>query len=151
MATNLCSPAGDGGAASWCRESEEGQLLASDRSGQAAAFAELCRAYTKKILGVAYRITKNHEDAEDAVQDSFLRAFLHMEHFEGRSSFSTWLTRIAINSALMILRRSAIPPKFPWRILGISGPLAGVSKSRTAVRIRKSNTWRKSASDLCEG
>jgi len=67
MATNLCSPAGEGGAANWCRESEEGQLLASARSGQAAAFAELCRAYAKKILRVAYRITKNHEDAEDAV------------------------------------------------------------------------------------
>jgi len=113
MATNLWSPAGDGGAASWCRESEEGQLLASDRSGQAAAFAELCRAYAKKILRVAYRITKNHEDAEDAVQDSFLRAFLHMEHFEGRSSFSTWLTRIAINSALMILRRRRNSSEIP--------------------------------------
>src|SRR5215469_4955280 len=113
MATNLCSPAGDGGAASWCRESEEGQPLASDRSGQAAAFAALCRAYAKKILRVAYRITKNHEDAEDAVQDSFLRAFLHMEHFEGRSSFSTWLTRIAINSALMILRRRRNSSEIP--------------------------------------
>ncbi len=104
MATNPFGPTGDGGA-SWCRESEEGQLLASAWSGQAAAFAELCRAYGKKILRAAYRITKNQEDAEDAVQDSLLRAFLHMEHFEGRSSFSTWLTKIAINSALMILRR----------------------------------------------
>lgn len=51
------------------------------------------------------RITRNREDAEDAVQDSFLQAFVHLDNFDGRSTFSTWLTRIAINSALMILRR----------------------------------------------
>src|SRR5215470_2948118 len=113
MATNLLSPTGDGGGASRCREPEEAQVLASAKSGQEAAFAELCRASAKKILRVAYRITKNHEDAEDAVQDSFLRAFLHMEHFEGRSSFSTWLTRIAINSALMILRRRRNSSEIP--------------------------------------
>ena len=113
MATNLFSPTDDGGAASRCREPEEGQLLALAKSGQAAAFAELCRAYAKKILRAAYRITKNQEDAEDAVQDSLLKAFLHMEHFEGRSSFSTWLTRIAINSALMILRRRRNSSEIP--------------------------------------
>jgi RNA polymerase sigma-70 factor, ECF subfamily len=113
MATNLFSPTGDGGGASRCREPEEGQLLALAKSGQAAAFAELCRAYAKKILRAAYRITKNQEDAEDAVQDSFLKAFLHLEHFEGRSSFSTWLTRITINSALMILRRRRNSSEIP--------------------------------------
>ena len=113
MATNLFSPTDDGGAASRCREPEEGQLLASSKSVQAAAFAELCRAYAKKILRAAYRITKNQEDAEDAVQDSLLKVFLHMEHFEGRSSFSTWLTRIAINSALMILRRRRNSSEIP--------------------------------------
>ena len=105
MATNLFSPAGHKGAESGCREPEEGQLLASAKSGQAAAFAEFCQSYATKILRTAYRITKNKEDAEDAVQDSFLKAFLHIEQFEGRSSLSTWLTKIAINSALMILRR----------------------------------------------
>jgi RNA polymerase sigma-70 factor (ECF subfamily) len=105
MATNVFSAAGDGGAESCCREPEEGQLLASAKSGQSAAFAELCQSYAKKILRTTYRITKNQEDAEDAVQDSFLKAFLHIEHFEGRSSFSTWLTSIAINSAFMILRK----------------------------------------------
>jgi RNA polymerase sigma factor (sigma-70 family) len=52
-----------------------------------------------------HRITRNREDAEDAVQDSLLRAFLHLKSFDGRSTFSTWLTRIGINSALMILRK----------------------------------------------
>jgi hypothetical protein len=64
MATNLFSPTGDGGAASRCREPEEGQLLASAKSGQAAAFAELCQPHAEKTT---YRITKNREDAEDAV------------------------------------------------------------------------------------
>jgi RNA polymerase sigma-70 factor (ECF subfamily) len=52
------------------------------------------------------RITRNREDAEDALQDSFLSAFVHLRDFDGRSSFSTWLTRIAINSALMKLRKN---------------------------------------------
>ena len=97
--------AAEDAAASWCREPEEGQLLASAKSGQAAAFAELCQPHAEKILRATYRITKNREDAEDAVQDSFLKALLHIEHFAGRSSFSTWLTSIVINSALMILRK----------------------------------------------
>jgi RNA polymerase sigma-70 factor (ECF subfamily) len=54
---------------------------------------------------VAYRITQNREDAEDAMQDAFLQAFAHFEDFDGRATFATWLTRIAINSSLMILRK----------------------------------------------
>jgi len=84
MATNLFSPAGNRGVESWCREPEDGQLLASAKSGQAAAFAELCQPHAEKILCATYRITKNREDTEDAVQDSFLKALLHIEHFEER-------------------------------------------------------------------
>jgi RNA polymerase sigma-70 factor (ECF subfamily) len=84
MATNLFSPAGDTGVENWCREPVDGQLLASAKRGQAAAFAELCRSDAEKILRTTYRITKNQEDAEDAVQNSFLKAFLHIEHFEER-------------------------------------------------------------------
>ncbi|MGD0137023.1 MAG: sigma-70 family RNA polymerase sigma factor, partial [Bryobacteraceae bacterium] len=61
--------------------------------------------HKRRLLRNTYRITRNHEDAEDALQDSFLRAFLHINRFDGRSAFSTWLTRIAINSALMIIRK----------------------------------------------
>jgi RNA polymerase sigma-70 factor (ECF subfamily) len=68
-------------------------------------FEEVCRTHTKKIFQVIYRITKNREDAEDALQDSLLQAFLHLDKFDGRSAFSTWLTRIGINSALMLLRK----------------------------------------------
>jgi RNA polymerase sigma-70 factor (ECF subfamily) len=70
-----------------------------------AAIEEIWRTHAKKILRITQRITNNREDAEDALQDSFLRAHVHLHDFDGRSSIGTWLTRIAINSALMILRK----------------------------------------------
>jgi len=68
-------------------------------------FDELAAPHAKRIFHAAYRITRNRQDAEDAVQDALLQAFVHLEHFDGRSTFATWLTRIAINSSLMILRK----------------------------------------------
>jgi RNA polymerase sigma factor (sigma-70 family) len=76
-----------------------------------AALEELWRIHAKNILRVTQRITNNREDAEDALQDSFLRAHAHLQSFDGRSSFATWFTRIAINSALMVLRKRARGPK----------------------------------------
>jgi RNA polymerase sigma-70 factor (ECF subfamily) len=70
-----------------------------------AALEEIWRTHSKQILRVTQRITNNREDAEDALQDSFLRAHVHLHDFDGRSSIVTWLTRIAINSALLILRK----------------------------------------------
>jgi len=67
----------------WSEES----LVAAARSGQRAAFGELCERNAKKIFRVARRITRNREDAEDAVQDSFLNAFVHLTDFDGRSRF----------------------------------------------------------------
>jgi RNA polymerase sigma factor (sigma-70 family) len=83
----------------------EESLVVDARGGHSAAFGELCRRHAKAIFRVTHRITRNREDAVDALQDSFLKAFIHLKDFDGRSSFSTWLTRIAINSALMILRK----------------------------------------------
>jgi RNA polymerase sigma-70 factor, ECF subfamily len=85
--------------------SSEFHLIAAAKNGHAAAFDVLCHPHTKRLFRRTYSITRNREDAEDALQDSFLRAFVHIHKFDGRSSFSTWLTRIAINSALMILRK----------------------------------------------
>jgi RNA polymerase sigma factor (sigma-70 family) len=68
---------------------------------------ETWRAHATQILRVTQRITNNREDAEDALQDSFLRAHVHLHDFDGRSSIGTWLTRITINSALVILRKRA--------------------------------------------
>ena len=83
----------------------EASLLATAKRGETAALDTLYRAHAEKLFRTVHRITRNREDAEDAVQDSLLRAFLHLKSFDGRSTFSTWLTRIGINSALMILRK----------------------------------------------
>jgi RNA polymerase sigma factor (sigma-70 family) len=88
-----------------CEKLDESGLVAAAKYGQTAAFDILCERLSPKILRSLYRITRNREDAEDALQDSFLRAFVHLAEFDGRSAFSTWLTRIAINSALMVLRK----------------------------------------------
>ena len=87
------------------REMSDQLLVSAAKSGDRSAFVELCGRHSKKILPTIYRITKNREDAEDVLQDSLLKAFVHLKSFEGRSSFSSWLTRIAINSALMALRK----------------------------------------------
>jgi len=72
---------------------------------QKLRFDELCQPHLKRVFQITFRITRNREDAEDAMQDGLLQAYLHMGDFDGRSSFATWLTRIAINSALMTLRK----------------------------------------------
>ena len=83
----------------------EASLLTAAKNGETAALDTLYRTHAAKLFRTVHRITRNREDAEDAVQDSLLRAFLHLESFDGRSTFSTWLTRIGVNSALMILRK----------------------------------------------
>jgi RNA polymerase sigma-70 factor (ECF subfamily) len=80
-------------------------LVAAARSGSSAAFAELREIYAKRVYRKLLTMTRNREDAEDALQDAFLRAYLALHTFEERSSFYTWITTIAINSALMILRK----------------------------------------------
>jgi RNA polymerase sigma-70 factor (ECF subfamily) len=69
------------------------------------SFDELTAPHVRKISRVVHRITRNREDAEDAMQDALLQALVHFQDFDGRSAFATWLTRIAINSSLMILRK----------------------------------------------
>jgi RNA polymerase sigma-70 factor (ECF subfamily) len=80
-------------------------LVSMAKSGDANAFVELSKRHAGKVFQAAYRITRNRQDAEDALQDSLLKAFMHVKDFQERSSFSTWLTRIAMNSALMMLRK----------------------------------------------
>lgn len=80
-------------------------LVVRAKAGDTAAFVELGERHSTKVRRTVYRITRNWEDAEDALQESLLKAFRHLNGFENRSSFSSWLTRIAINSALMTLRK----------------------------------------------
>jgi RNA polymerase sigma-70 factor (ECF subfamily) len=89
----------------------EESLVTSAKAGMHLAYAELCRRHSIKTLHVVQRITRNKEDAEDALQESLLKAFTHLNAFDEKSKFSTWLTRIAINSALMILRKRRSHPE----------------------------------------
>ena len=83
----------------------ERTLVVAAKNGDDQAFETLFKRYQRKTLAVVLRYTRVLEDAEDIVQQSFYKAFLHLCQFQGESSFSTWLTRIAINEALMFLRR----------------------------------------------
>jgi RNA polymerase sigma factor (sigma-70 family) len=83
----------------------DGSLVLAARNEHSTAFATLSDQYKEQLFRAAHRITRTREDAEDAVQDTLLRAFVHLGDFEGRSNFGTWLTSITINSALMILRK----------------------------------------------
>jgi RNA polymerase sigma-70 factor (ECF subfamily) len=84
---------------------EDMALVAAAKHGNREAFEILVQRHQRRILAIALRFTRIREDAEDIVQQSFQKAFIHLHKFEGMSSFSTWLTRIAINEALMLLRR----------------------------------------------
>src|SRR5258707_13359552 len=83
----------------------DGALVAATKRGDAQAFEELVLRHRQKVVAVAQRITNNRDDAEDVAQESFHKAFLHLEAFQEKSRFSTWLTRIAMNEAFMLLRR----------------------------------------------
>jgi RNA polymerase sigma-70 factor (ECF subfamily) len=100
------SPQSDAAAVSGLRAWSEKQLIAAAKGGERSPFGELCERYMKQVFGVTRRIMPNREDAEDAAQECFLNAFVHLKDFDGRSQFATWLTRIAINAALMKLRKN---------------------------------------------
>jgi RNA polymerase sigma-70 factor (ECF subfamily) len=84
---------------------DETTLVAQSRQGDTRAFGELVRRYEGKIFRLAQHITQNREDAEDVLQETFLKAYEHLDQFQGNSKFYTWIVRIAVNQALMKLRR----------------------------------------------
>lgn len=84
---------------------DEPQLVLAARAGNIEAFETLVERYERKIFRLTQNITQNREDAEDAMQESFLKAFEHLNEFQGNSRFYTWLVRIAVNQALMKLRK----------------------------------------------
>src|ERR1700736_390542 len=106
MMSTFFSARSDAAAVSDLRAWSEEQLIAAAKSGRRASFGELCERHMKQVSYVTHRITRNREDAEDAAQECFLSAFVHLKDFDGRSQFATWLTRIAINAALMKLRKN---------------------------------------------
>jgi RNA polymerase sigma-70 factor (ECF subfamily) len=92
-------------------------LIELVRSGDHNAFSELMGRYDSRIRRTAYAILKNREDVDDAMQETYLRVFRKVHTFEGTSAFSTWLTRIAINTSLMRLRQKRARPAFSFEDL----------------------------------
>src|SRR5450432_419617 len=84
---------------------DEGSLVAAAKGGDISAFETLVGRYERKIFRLAQNITQNKEDAEDVMQEAFLKSYQHLEEFQGNSRFYTWLVRIAVNQALMKLRK----------------------------------------------
>jgi len=81
------------------------ELVQAARKGDMAAFEKLIKLYDRKVFRIAQNITHHAEDAEDVVQEAFLKAYKNLDRFEGNSKFYTWLVRIAVNEALMKLRK----------------------------------------------
>ena len=90
---------------------DERLLVAQAKAGRTSAFGELYERHRQKIYRTSLRILRNQEDAEDSAQRSFQRAFTNLSRFREDSAFSTWVTRIAINEALMLLRRRRANPQ----------------------------------------
>jgi RNA polymerase sigma-70 factor, ECF subfamily len=88
------------------REGSDSTLIAATKNGESQAFEFLVKRHEARTFSLAFRITRNREDAQDVVQQSFHKAFMHLDRFRGKSSFSTWLTRIVINEGLMCLRKA---------------------------------------------
>ena len=84
---------------------DESVLVAQAREGDTTAFGELVRRYEGKIFRLAQHVTQNREDAEDVLQETFMKAYEHLDQFKGDSKFYTWIVRIAVNQALMKLRK----------------------------------------------
>src|SRR6201998_3332102 len=84
---------------------DDATLGVQARDGDARAFSELVKRYEGKVFRLAQHITQNREDAEDVLQETFLKAYEHLDQFQGNSKFYTWIVRIAVNQALMKLRR----------------------------------------------
>jgi RNA polymerase sigma-70 factor (ECF subfamily) len=86
-------------------------IVLAAQAGSASAFAELYSTYSRRLFQTIISITRNPHDAEEALQETFLRAYLAIKTFEGKSQIYTWLTRIAVNSALMVLRKQRMRPE----------------------------------------
>src|SRR6202162_3558048 len=80
-------------------------LVHACKNGDVAAFEQLVKRYDRKLLRIAQHVTHNREDAQDAVQEAFLKAFQNLGKFREDSQFSTWLIRITVNQSLMKLRK----------------------------------------------
>src|SRR5207245_9273555 len=88
--------------------SDDLELVHASKEGDVAAFEQLVKRYDRKLLRIAQHVTHNREDAQDAVQEAFLKAFQNLSQFREDSKFSTWLIRITLNQSLMKLRKQHV-------------------------------------------
>jgi RNA polymerase sigma-70 factor, ECF subfamily len=132
-------------------------LVAAAKLGDHQAFLALWTRHTRTVLKTTYRITGNREDAEDAIQDVWMKAHLHLGTFDGRAQFATWLTRIAINTSLMILRRRRVRPETPmdigdgdtwqhWEVANQAKSAEALYRARRSRAVRESNSPSKATS-----
>jgi RNA polymerase sigma-70 factor (ECF subfamily) len=106
---------------------DDSSLVEAAKQGDRVALEILVERHERAIFFRALRVTGNQQDAEDVVQQTFQKAFVHLSDFEGRSSFGTWLTRIALNEALMLRRKC-----WKWREVSMEQPSAGEESSGIA-------------------
>ena len=107
---------------------DEAALVSAAKGGDTGAFEELVNRYERKIFRLGMNITQNREDAEDVMQDAFLKSYQHLDRFQGDSRFYTWLVRIAVNEALMKLRK-----RRPNQV-SLDEPLAGTDGEDSVFR-----------------
>jgi RNA polymerase sigma-70 factor, ECF subfamily len=129
-------------------ELSEAALVSMAKLGDRDAFVELSKPYSDRILRTIYHITRNWHDAEDALQDAMLRAFSHLKDFQGKSSFSTWVTRIAINSALMMLRKKRVCQEVPFEGIDSSGENYEPREAKSPAEDPESQLARKEREEL---
>jgi RNA polymerase sigma factor (sigma-70 family) len=99
----------------------EETLIMLAKDGDKSAYTELYRLHSRRVFLTILRITKNRDDAEDVLQETSMKAFRHLSGFDGRSRFSTWLTRIGINSALMLRRKTHCHSEFSIKCESAAG------------------------------
>ena len=122
---------------------DETALVERARAGDAAAFTELVEKYERKIYRLAKHITQNDEDAEDVLQETFLKAYSHLDSFAGQSKFYTWIVRIAVNEALMKLRKRKSDRTVSLDEPQDTGEETVTPRSRFGTTIRSRSTRRK--------
>lgn len=119
-------------------QESEAAALARARSGDGDAFRVLVERYGRSVFRLAYRLTGNEQDAEDVVQETFLRAYKQLERYDGRASFHTWIYRIASNYAFDLLRarRKSEPPEPNGLVSKDAAPDRQMLASQISERLR---------------
>jgi RNA polymerase sigma-70 factor, ECF subfamily len=138
-------------AANGLTELSEATLVSMAKLGDSDAFVALSKPYSDRILRTIFHITRNWHDAEDALQDAMLRAFSHLKDFQEKSSFSTWVTRIAINSALMMLRKKRVSQEIPFEGVDGSGDNYEAREAKSPAEDPETRLARKEREELLNG